>query len=77
MATKAYYVTYSSYINYIRYVHYLHYNTNLQYIIISLIYIKFDFVFIPVISHALITMFCRKRTIQASAENYDTHSDGE
>ena len=43
----------------------------------TLIYIKFDFVFIPVISHALITMFCRKRTIQASAEDYDTHSDGE
>ncbi len=46
-------------------------------IIISLIYITFDFAFIPVISHALITMFCRKRTIQASAEDYDTHSDGD
>jgi hypothetical protein len=40
-------------------------------------YIKFDFVFTPVISHALITMFCRKKTMQTSAEDYDTHSDGE
>ena len=45
--------------------------------IISLLYIKFDFVLIHVISHALITMFCRKKTIQTSAEDYDTQSDGE
>lgn len=45
--------------------------------IISFIYIKFHFVFIPVISQALITMICRKRSIQASAEDDDTHSDGE
>ena len=45
--------------------------------IISLIYITIDFVFIPVISHALITMFGRKKTIQTSAEDYDTLSDSE
>ena len=45
--------------------------------IITFIYIKFHFVFIPVLSRALITMICRKRSIQASAEDDDTHSDGE
>ena len=45
--------------------------------IISLIYITIDFVFIPVIFHALITMFGRKKTIQTSAEDYDTLSDRE
>ncbi len=77
MTTKSYYITYWSYTNYKRYVHYLHYNTYPHYIIIWLIYIKFDFVFTPIISHALITLFCRKKTIQTSAEAYDTHSDGE
>jgi hypothetical protein len=46
--------------------------------IILLIYIilDFNFVFTPFISHALITLFCRGK-IQTSAEDFDTHSEGE
>ncbi len=45
--------------------------------IITFICIIFHFVFIPILSRSLIAMICRKRSIQASAEDDDTHSDGE
>ncbi len=45
--------------------------------IITFIYIIFHFVFIPIISRSLIAMICRKRSIQSSAQDDDTHSDSE
>ena len=45
--------------------------------IISFIYIILHFALIKILYRSLITMICRKKSIQAPAEDYDTHSDSE
>ena len=45
--------------------------------IITFIYIIFYFTRMPFLSRSLIAILCRKRSIQASAQDDDTHSDSE
>jgi hypothetical protein len=45
--------------------------------IITFIFIIFHFTWMPFLSRSLIAILCRKRSIQASAQDDDTHSDSE